>query len=124
MPRAWSSASSARKVISGCLASRSSNHCRSPANTYGRLPPTGRAAALPVARNRCDHFTTLATLTLKVLATARQLSPADTAPTTRSRRSREYARAIDAGLQSSQHLESESQPLGNPLSIQDKQIML
>jgi hypothetical protein len=53
------------------------------------LPPIGRAAALPVARNRCDHFTTLATLTLKVDATLRQLSPAATAATTRSRRSSE-----------------------------------
>src|SRR5580700_7665886 len=47
------------------------------------------AAALPVARKRCDHFTTLATLTWKVAATARQLPPAATAATTRSRRSRE-----------------------------------
>jgi hypothetical protein len=37
------------------------------------LPPIARAAGLPVARNRCDHFTTLDTLTLKVAATARQL---------------------------------------------------
>jgi hypothetical protein len=42
-----------------------------------------------VARNRFDHFTTLATLTLKVAATDRQLSPATTAATTRSRKSRE-----------------------------------
>ena len=38
-------------------------------------PPIGFAAALPVARKRCDHFTTLATLTWKVLATSRQLAP-------------------------------------------------
>jgi hypothetical protein len=55
----------------------------------GRRPPTLWAAALPVARNRCDHFTTLATLTLKVAATARQLSPPATAATTLSRRSSE-----------------------------------
>jgi hypothetical protein len=39
------------------------------------------AAALPVVRKRCDHLTTLATLTLNVLAAARQLSPAETAAT-------------------------------------------
>ena len=41
------------------------------------------------ARCRCDHFTTLATLTMNVLATERQVWPAATAPTTRSRRSKE-----------------------------------
>ena len=39
----------------------------------GPLPLIARTAALPVARNRCDHFTTFDTLTLKVAATARQL---------------------------------------------------
>jgi hypothetical protein len=48
-----------------------------------------RAAALPVARKRCDHFRTLATLTWKVLATVRRLAPAVTAATARSRRSSE-----------------------------------
>jgi hypothetical protein len=47
------------------------------------------AAALPVARYLCDHFTTLATLTLNIFATARQLSPAATRATTRSRKSNE-----------------------------------
>jgi hypothetical protein len=37
----------------------------------------------------CDHFATLETLTMKVLATDRQGWPASTAATTRSRRSRE-----------------------------------
>ena len=36
----------------------------------------GRSERLPVARNRCDHFTTLATLTLNVAATWRQVCPA------------------------------------------------
>jgi len=49
----------------------------------------GRAAALPVWRLRCDHLTTLATLTPKRAATARQLSPVSTRATTRSRRSSE-----------------------------------
>lgn len=39
-------------------------------------------------RNRCDHFTTLATLNPKVAATGLQLAPASTAPTTHCRRSR------------------------------------
>jgi hypothetical protein len=72
----------------------------------GRLPPIGRAAGLRVARNRCDHFTTLATLTLKVAATFRQLSPAATAATTRSRDQANRLGPSDAGLHSSQHLES------------------
>jgi hypothetical protein len=37
----------------------------------------------------CDHFTTLDTLTMKVLAADRQDWPASTAATTRSRRSNE-----------------------------------
>src|SRR6185436_3247633 len=61
-----------------------------------------------------DHFTTLAMLTRKTSDTRRQLDPAKTAATTRSRRSREYARAIDAGLLSSQHLESQFSPVRNP----------
>lgn len=44
--------------------------------------PIALAATLPVARYRCDHFTTLATLTLNRAATARQLSPSNTAVTT------------------------------------------
>jgi hypothetical protein len=47
--------------------------------------PISRAAALPVTRNRYDQFTMLATLTLKVAATARQLSLAATTPSRKSR---------------------------------------
>ena len=46
-------------------------------------PPISFAAALPLARNRCDHFTTLATLTLKNATTVRQLALAKTRVTTR-----------------------------------------
>ena len=52
------------------------------------MPPIGLAAALPVARSRCDHFTTLATLTSNSAATARQDLPPATDATTRSRGSR------------------------------------
>jgi hypothetical protein len=42
-----------------------------PASSTGRLPPIGLAAALPVARARCRHFTTLETLTPNRSATVR-----------------------------------------------------
>jgi hypothetical protein len=45
------------------------------------------AAALPLARQRCDHFTTLATLTPNSAAVARQVRPLATELTTRSRKS-------------------------------------
>ena len=41
----------------------------------GLWPPIFSAAGLPTARWRCDHFTTLATLTMNVLATERQDGP-------------------------------------------------
>ena len=39
-------------------------YARSPASDRGRFPPIRLAASLPLARNHCDHLTTLATLTL------------------------------------------------------------
>src|SRR5262252_1062348 len=45
------------------------------------------AAALPLARQRCDHLTTLATLTPNSAAVARHVRPLATEPITRSRRS-------------------------------------
>jgi hypothetical protein len=47
------------------------------------------AAALPVARQRFDHFTTLATLTPNSAVVARQVRPLATEATTRLRRSYE-----------------------------------
>src|SRR5215468_5218316 len=44
-------------------------------------------AALPLVRRRCDHFTTLATLTPTSAAVARHVRPFATEPITRSRRS-------------------------------------
>jgi hypothetical protein len=41
-----------------------------------RWPPIFPPAALPVLRSRCDQRTTLATLTVKIVAMARTLSPA------------------------------------------------
>jgi len=57
VPRSASSAITARSVRSGFSAIRASSHSRSPVNRSGRRPPIGLAAALPVSRHRCDHFT-------------------------------------------------------------------
>jgi len=87
--RAANSATTARKVRSGFSASRAKSQSRSLFSSSGRQPPIFFAAALPVARKRCDHFTTLATLTPNSAAVARHVRPPATEPTTRSRRSLE-----------------------------------
>ena len=43
-----------------------------PRNKVRPVAAIFNAAGLPTARCRCDHFTTLATLTMNVLATERQ----------------------------------------------------
>jgi hypothetical protein len=119
MPRATSSASSARNVTSGSAAIRPSSHVRSRDRIRGRRPPIGFAAGLPESRLRVAHFTTLDALMPNSLATLRRLSPASTRAIARSRRSKEYGLTIHAGLLTpSQHLESETRPFGNPQSIQ------
>ena len=55
----------------------------------GPVAPIFPPATLPVLRSRCDQRTTLATLTVKIVATARTLSPAATRSVTLSRRSNE-----------------------------------
>jgi hypothetical protein len=87
IPSAASSARSARKVRSGFSAIRASSQSRLLARRCARRPPIARAAALPVARKRCDHLTTVATLTLNIFALARHEQPPDTDATTRSRKS-------------------------------------
>jgi hypothetical protein len=77
----------ARKVRSGFSAIRASSQSRLPARRCGRHPPIAKAAALPVVRKRCDHRTTVATLTLNIVAVARRERPPLTAATTRSRKS-------------------------------------
>jgi hypothetical protein len=77
-PLAASSALIARNVRSGFAAIRASSQSRLPARRCGRRPPIARAAALPVARKRCDHLTTVATLTLNIFALARHEPPPDT----------------------------------------------
>ncbi len=74
-------------VRSGFSAIRANSHPRSRCSRSGRRPPIGLAAVRPLARQRCDHFTTLATLTPNSAAVARQVRPLATEPTTRSRRS-------------------------------------
>jgi hypothetical protein len=80
----------------------------------------GFAAVLPVTRNRCDHFTTLAMLTPNSRAVSRQERPPDTDATTRSRKSFEYALTILADLPHSKNLESEFAVPGNPPPIHSK----
>src|ERR1700722_3307582 len=60
-----------------------------------------RGAAL---RSRCDQRTTLATLTVKIVATARTLSPAATRSVTLSRRSNEKGLVILASLRPARSL--------------------
>jgi hypothetical protein len=84
---AASSARSARNVRSGFWAIRARSQSRLLARRCGRRPPILRAAALPVARKRCDHRITVATLTLNIFAVARHEQPPVTDATTRSRKS-------------------------------------
>jgi hypothetical protein len=86
VPRAASSATTARNVRSGFSAIRANSHSRSLFSSSCRQPIL-YAAALPVARKRCDHFSTLATLTPNNAAVARHERPAPTEPTTQSRKS-------------------------------------
>jgi hypothetical protein len=87
IPSAASSAWSARNVRSGFSAIRASSQSRLPARRCGRRPPIAKAAALPVVSKRCDHLTTVATLTLNIFAAARREQPPATNATTRSRKS-------------------------------------
>src|SRR3954447_1806139 len=66
---------------------RASSQSRLLATRCGRCPPIAKAAALPVIRKRCDHLTTVATLTLNIFAVARREQPPATETTTRSRKS-------------------------------------
>jgi hypothetical protein len=86
-PSAASSALIARNVRSGFAAIRASSHSRLLARQCGRCPPIAKAAALPLVRKRCDHLTTVATLTLNIFAVARRERPPATDATTRSRKS-------------------------------------
>jgi hypothetical protein len=87
IPSAASSARIARNLRSGFCAIRASSQSRLLVRRCGRRPPIARAAALPVTRKRCDHLTTVATLTLNIFAAARHEQPPDTDATTRSRKS-------------------------------------
>ena len=63
MPRSHNSATKPRNVKSGFSAIRAKSHSRSESNISCFQPPILPAPALPVRRQRCDHFTALATLT-------------------------------------------------------------
>jgi hypothetical protein len=74
---------------------------------------------LPVSRCRRTHPIAVLTATPNCLAASLQDNPpVKTAATTRFRRSSEYGLPIHAGLQPSQHGESETARFGNPKSIQ------
>jgi len=125
VPRAVSSAITARKVRSGYSAIRANRQSRSPASRSGRHPPIWAAAALPVARNRCGHFTTLATLTPK----QRRHRPAGVAP--RHRANHPIAQILRIGSchsmldpNPSQHLQSQNQAPVTVFLIQTLRIML
>jgi len=59
-----------------------------------RQRPLGFALALPVSRQRCNHFTAELALRLKLSAASRRDAPASTASITRSRKSSEYGLGI------------------------------
>ena len=88
-PRLRSSASRACSVRSGFSDEPRQQPVPLARQHIGPLAAHRLGAALPVARARCDHFTTLATLTSNSAATARQDCRRATDATTRSRRSRE-----------------------------------
>ena len=66
--------------------------------TGATCPPILPGAALPNARLRCDHLTTLEGATLSASATPRTVSPRSSRAIARSRMSIERARVMKAGL--------------------------
>jgi hypothetical protein len=85
VPRSANSATTAHNVRSGFSAIRASSHSRSRCSSC-RHPPICLTAVLPLARQRCDRFTTLATLSRNSAAVARQVRPLATELTTQSRK--------------------------------------
>ena len=79
------------------IRARSQSAC-SPRILRGTCPPILPGAALPVARRRCDHFTTRDGATLKAAAASRTVSPASSRAIARSRISIERGLVMQAGL--------------------------
>ena len=75
------------------IRSSSQTSC-APTILRGRRPPTFAGAKLPVARKRCDHFTTLEGATSSAAATWRTLCPDATRAIARARKSIDIARVI------------------------------
>ncbi|CIW59712.1 Uncharacterised protein [Streptococcus pneumoniae] len=98
-------ASSSARIRSACCSMRPER----------RSPPRGPGRASPCVRVSCRQRIALAALTPNRAAAARHDSPPSIAATTRSRRSKDSALLIRAGLRSSTKLESEPRPLGNPI---------
>jgi hypothetical protein len=80
-------------VKSGCSATIPSSHSACSSNG-DVLPLLGLALALPLSRQRCNHFTAELGLRLKLSAASRRDAPASTASITRSRKSSEYGFGI------------------------------
>src|SRR4030081_958852 len=75
----------------------------------------GWAPKLPLSRQTRTHSTTVLIATSNSDAVCRRDKPPSTVLTTRSRKSREYGRAIHAGPLPSMQLESQLAVQGNPL---------
>jgi hypothetical protein len=85
-----------------------------PASIRCRHPPICLAATLPLARRRCDHFTTLATLTPNSAAVFRQVRAP---PPNRPRDPAGLVNTVCHPMltRPSQHLQSQNPKEGNPL---------
>jgi hypothetical protein len=77
-------------------------------------PLIGLAARLPLARHTRTHSTTVLTATANTDAALRRDKPPSTALTTRSRKSREYGRAMHTGPSPAGSLNRISAPEGIP----------
>jgi hypothetical protein len=101
-------------VKSSCSATTASSHfaCSSNGDV---LPRLGFALALPVSRQRCNHFTAELGLRLKLSAASRRDAPASIASITRSRKSSEYGFGIARVPQKNRCCQTRpSTALGNP----------
>lgn len=97
-PRSARSATRLRRLTAEPELARSSSQFRCSSGARPEDRPIRWAPALPIARWRCDHLTTLATLTPNNAAVSRQLRPLEPTPK-RAREDRpNKALASDAGL--------------------------
>src|SRR6266545_7226574 len=115
MPRCASSARISSSVRSGTVSIRCNSQDRSPLKRELWSPPIGLAHRLPLSRHTRTHSTTVLAANSNTAAALRRDRPPSTARTTRSRKSREYGRAMHAGPLPSMQLESHLKLQRNPL---------